>query len=112
MKCDRRLGFWALAAVLAAGCAQSQEARKHAPTSDESSELEFHSTTNSPFTSYDKKIVNRVQAHWVALIEKNGLYERHGSVTIFLQLAHDGNIRNARIIENSAGEVLGVFCLK
>jgi outer membrane biosynthesis protein TonB len=66
----------------------------------------------SPFGAYDKVIVRAVQSRWYALIEKNGLYERGGEVTIHFQLLADGSVTNAEVKSTSAGEILALFCQK
>jgi len=66
----------------------------------------------SPFGAYDKQIVRAVQSRWYALIEKNGLYERAGEVTIHFQLLTDGTVTNAEVKTTSAGEILALFCQK
>lgn len=66
----------------------------------------------SPFGAYDKLIVRAVQSRWYALIEKNGLYERSGEVTIHFQLLADGAVTNAEVKSTSAGEILALFCQK
>lgn len=66
----------------------------------------------SPFGAYDKQIVRAVQSRWYALIEKNGLYERAGEVTIHFQLRADGTVTNAEVKTTSAGEILALFCQK
>jgi hypothetical protein len=66
----------------------------------------------SPFGAYDKQIVRAVQSRWYALIEKNGLYERAGEVTIHFQLLADGTVTNAEVKSTSAGEILALFCQK
>ena len=66
----------------------------------------------SPFGPYDKQVVRAVQSRWYALIEKNGLYERAGEVTIHFQLRADGSVTNAEVKTTSAGEILALFCQK
>ncbi len=67
---------------------------------------------SSPFGAYDKQVVRAVQSRWYALIEKNGLYERAGEVTIHFQLLPDGSVTNATVKSTSAGEILALFCQK
>lgn len=66
----------------------------------------------SPFGAYDKAIVRAVQSRWFALIEKNGLYERSGQVTLHFQLLDDGTVQAVEVKENSAGQILALFCEK
>jgi len=66
----------------------------------------------SPFGAYDKAIVRAVQARWYRLIEQHGLYERAGEVTLHFQLLDDGTIRAMETKENTAGQILALFCEK
>jgi hypothetical protein len=66
----------------------------------------------SPFGAYDKMIVRAVQSRWYALIEQNGLYERAGQVTLHFELLDDGTVQAMGVKENTAGEVLALFCQK
>jgi len=66
----------------------------------------------SPFGAYDKAIVRAVQSRWYALIEKNGLYERAGQVTLKFQLLDDGTVQAMEVKENTAGQILALFCEK
>jgi hypothetical protein len=67
---------------------------------------------DSPFGPYDKEVVRAVQSRWYALIQKNGLYERAGEVTIHFQLLADGSVTNASVKASTAGEILALFCQK
>jgi len=67
---------------------------------------------DSPFGPYDKALIRAVQSRWYALIEKNGLYERAGQVTLHFNLVQDGSVKDLKINANSAGEILGLFCEK
>jgi len=66
----------------------------------------------SPFGDYDKQLIRAVQSRWYALIEKNGLYERAGQVTLKFNLVADGSVQNMSVKENTAGQILGLFCEK
>jgi len=67
---------------------------------------------DSPFGAYDHQIVVAVQSRWYALIEKNQLYERGGEVTLHFQLLDDGMVQGMEIKENTAGQILALFCEK
>ena len=67
---------------------------------------------SSPFGAYDLKIVKAVQSRWYALIEKFGVYERAGEVTVYFQLLDDGTIANLEIKKNTVGEFLAGICQK
>jgi len=66
----------------------------------------------NPFGAYDKKIVRAVQSRWFALIDRNGIYERAGVVTLHFELYPDGSVRGLQRRENTAGEILALFCEK
>ena len=66
----------------------------------------------NPFGAYDKKIIKAVQSRWYALIDRFGMYERAGAVTVHFQLLDDGQVRDLTISDNSAGEILSLFCEK
>jgi hypothetical protein len=66
----------------------------------------------SPFAEYDKAIIRAVQKRWYALIEQNGLYERAGTVTLHFNLMSDGSVKNMELKENTAGQILELFCEK
>jgi hypothetical protein len=66
----------------------------------------------SPFGAYDKQIIRAVQSRWYALIEQHQLYERAGEVTLHFQLLDDGTVQGMEIKENTAGQILALFCEK
>jgi len=66
----------------------------------------------SPFGAYDRKLIQAVQSRWIALIERYGVYERAGTVTLSFLLSDDGKVANLQRKENSAGEMLALFCEK
>jgi outer membrane biosynthesis protein TonB len=66
----------------------------------------------SPFGEYDKALIRAVQSRWYALIEQNGLYERAGQVTLRFLLMADGSVQDLAVKENTAGQILGLFCEK
>jgi len=66
----------------------------------------------SPFGEYDKALIRAVQSRWYALISQNGLYERSGTVTLHFYLLQDGSVKDMEFKDNTAGEILGLFCQK
>jgi hypothetical protein len=66
----------------------------------------------SPFGAYDKKIIAAVQSRWYALIDRFGMYERAGLVTVRFELLDDGQVQGLRISDNTAGQILALFCEK
>ena len=66
----------------------------------------------SPFGAYDKAIIRAVQSRWYRLISQNGLYERTGEVTVNFDLLADGSVQNLSVKNNTAGQILALFCEK
>ncbi len=66
----------------------------------------------SPFGAYDKKIIKAVQSRWYALIDRFGMYERAGQVTVHFELLDDGQVQAMQVTENTAGQILALFCEK
>ncbi|MCX7914892.1 MAG: hypothetical protein N3A53_01125, partial [Verrucomicrobiae bacterium] len=66
----------------------------------------------SPFGAYDKRLIQAVQSRWYALIERYGLYERAGQVTLRFELWEDGRVANLERKANTAGEMLALICEK
>jgi hypothetical protein len=66
----------------------------------------------SPFGAYDKKLIKAVQSRWYALIDRYGMYERAGLVTVHFEMLDDGQVQNLKISENTAGQILALFCEK
>lgn len=66
----------------------------------------------SPFGAYDKRLIYAVQSRWYALIERYGLYERAGQVTVRFELWEDGRVANLERKTNTAGELLALICEK
>ena len=66
----------------------------------------------SPFGAYDKEIIRAVQSRWYALIDQNALFEHSGVVRLTFNLTTDGAVKDLKTDENSAGEILKLFCEK
>ena len=66
----------------------------------------------SPFGAYDKKIIKAVQSRWYALIDRFGMYERAGLVTVHFEMLDDGQVQNLKVTDNTAGQILALFCEK
>jgi hypothetical protein len=67
----------------------------------------------SPFGAYDKQIVRAVQSRWYQLIDQNNLnMDGAGKVTVHFQLLNDGSVQGVKTVENTAGEILALFCEK
>jgi hypothetical protein len=66
----------------------------------------------SPFGAYDKKVIKAVQSRWYALIDRFGMYERAGLVTVHFEMLDDGQVQNLKVTDNTAGQILALFCEK
>lgn len=66
----------------------------------------------SPFGAYDKKLIKAVQSRWFALIDRFGMYERAGLVTVHFEMLDDGQVQNLKVTDNTAGQILALFCEK
>jgi hypothetical protein len=66
----------------------------------------------SPFGEYDKKLIAAVRGRWYALIDRYGIYERTGEVTLYFRLYDDGTVHDLERRANSAGEILALYCEK
>jgi hypothetical protein len=66
----------------------------------------------SPFGEYDKRLIAAVASRWHALVEKHGMYARAGAVQLQFELMQDGSVRNLRVAENTAGDILALYCEK
>ena len=66
----------------------------------------------SPFGTYDKKLIKAVQAHWYALIDHYGIYESADVVTVKFELLDDGQVQNVSSSDSSQSRILSLFCEK
>jgi hypothetical protein len=66
----------------------------------------------SPFGAYDKKVILAVQSTWYRLIDRFGMYERAGLVTVHFEMLDDGQVQNLKVTDNTAGQILALFCEK
>ena len=67
---------------------------------------------DSPFGPYDKQLIRAVQSRWYRLIDQYGIYERTGEVRITFELYDDGSVHDLQREQNTAGEILALFCEK
>ena len=66
----------------------------------------------SPFGTYDKKIIKAVQAHWYSLIDHYGIYESADVVTVKFELLDNGQVRNVTSNDSAQNRILSLFCEK
>ena len=89
-------------ALLAIGCLSPRKGQRPSPSF----------ASGGPFQAYDQVVIEKVERRWDSLIRKIGLYERSGSVTVSFGLRPDGTFENLSITKNSAGQLLGLYCIK
>lgn len=66
----------------------------------------------SPFGAYDRELIRAVQSRWLALIDRYGIYEQAGTVTLYFELYDDGSVRNLSRKTNTGGEMAALWCEK
>jgi len=66
----------------------------------------------SPFGSYDKQLIRAVQSKWLRLVDEYNIVARAGTVRLSFQLYADGRISTLQRQENTAGEILALYCEK
>jgi hypothetical protein len=65
---------------------------------------------SSVFGNYDREFVDAVQQEWENLLNRNGVVRKAGKVVLEFRLNYKGEISDMKVIENTAGEILGVIC--
>ena len=73
--------------------------------------LAFNSA-ESPFASYDKKVVGKIGAYWHYLVANKFYGETVGEVEITFRLMADGRVIDVRVARNTANVVLAGWCLQ
>jgi outer membrane biosynthesis protein TonB len=73
--------------------------------------LAFNSE-ESPFASYDKKVIAKIGANWNFLIESRFYGETVGQVVISFKLLADGRAGEVKVEQNSANAVLAGYCVQ
>lgn len=68
---------------------------------------------NDPRYRYDAEVVNAINQRWNDLLSKSAFRtDRTGKVVIEFRLRSNGSVGNFKIVENSAGILLGYVCKK
>jgi len=68
-------------------------------------------SAESPFASYDKKIIGKIGAYWQLQVHNKFYGENVGEVEVSFRLMSDGRITNLEITHNSANSVLAGWCV-
>lgn len=66
----------------------------------------------SPFATYDKKIIQKVASYWHYLVDNKFYGEKVGEVELSFKLLSNGRISELHIDRNSANTVLAGWCLQ
>ncbi len=69
-------------------------------------------SAESPFASYDKKIIGKISGNWHYLLENRFYGETTGQVEISFRLLASGRISGIQITRNSANAVLAGWCIQ
>ncbi len=73
--------------------------------------LAFNSA-ESPFASYDKKIIAKIGVYWQYLVANKFYGEKVGEVEITFKLLADGRVAELHVARNTANAVLAGWCLE
>jgi periplasmic protein TonB len=73
--------------------------------------LAFNSA-ESPFASYDKKVIGKIGAYWQFQVRDKFYGESVGEVEIAFKLLADGKITDLQVVRNSANSVLAGWCIR
>jgi hypothetical protein len=67
----------------------------------------------TPFGSYDRRLIAAVKTRWLALLEQYTIPgERIGQVSLRFHLNEDGSVSELSVAENTAGDILALYCQK
>ncbi len=70
-------------------------------------------TKATPFGAYDAAFIDAVTSHWYDLLDnRNFTQGRNGKVVLEFDLNYDGRVTDMKIVQNTAGEMLGLICEK
>jgi hypothetical protein len=65
----------------------------------------------TPFGDYDKRFIEAVTQRWYDLLDSHSFaQDRTGKVTLRFHLNYDGRITDMQVLDNTVGELLGLFC--
>ncbi|MSR65112.1 MAG: hypothetical protein EXS18_04950 [Verrucomicrobiae bacterium] len=69
--------------------------------------------TGTVFGAYDRRLISAVKTRWLALLEQYTIPgERSGQVSLKFHLNADGSVSELVVAENSAGDILAIYCQK
>jgi outer membrane biosynthesis protein TonB len=67
----------------------------------------------SPFGSYDAALIAAISQRWYSLLdERDYASDSHGKVVLQFRMHYDGRVTDMNVVENTAGEMLGLICQK
>lgn len=73
--------------------------------------LAFNSE-ESPFASYDKKVIAKIGVNWNYLLESRFYGETVGQVVVAFKLLVDGRVSELRVTHNTANAILANYCVQ
>ncbi len=73
--------------------------------------LAFNSE-ESPFASYDKRVIAKIGVNWNLLLESRFYGETVGQVVVGFKLLGDGRVSEVRVTHNTANAVLANYCVQ
>lgn len=75
--------------------------------------LKAFDVTGTKFGDYDRRLIAAVKTRWMALIEQYTIPgERSGQVALRFHLYDDGTVQELTVAENTAGDILALYCQK
>jgi hypothetical protein len=70
-------------------------------------------TKATPFGAYDRALIEAISQRWYTLLDQRDYAsDSRGKVVLHFRLHYDGRITDMNMVENTAGEVLGLICQK
>ncbi len=69
-------------------------------------------SAESPFATYDKKVIGKIGAYWQANVSNKYYGETVGEVEVTFKLLSDGKVSDLRVTRNNANRVLAGWCIQ
>lgn len=89
------------------------EAESKTRTSASREGIKAFDVTGTKFGEYDRRLIAAVKSRWLALIEQYTIPgERSGQVQLRFHLNQDGSVTELIVADNTAGDILALYCQK
>lgn len=89
------------------------EAEMKTRTSSSKEGIKAFDVTGTKFGEYDRRLIAAVKSRWLALLEQYTIPgERAGQVALRFHLNSNGTVTELAIAENTAGDILALYCQK